>query len=310
MVTMTQTQSTSTSTTIATCRDILRRTDPRDTEKHLAGLATLISNDDVADQLHQLVHVPLAVGRDTEADGRKFLLCEHNRDGASHRSPWSNAFFPPRDDGIRPSERLRALELHANEVFDVYRALYYGDAASASSVYLWENGDDGTAGGGGGEGTSPGFAGCFLVQNRVDRGNAWTSRHVVEVGRVHEGDCTYTLTSTLLLSITSPPPASGDEEHAASTATTNISGSLTRHNVRQCKALGDDGGHVVHLGQFIEETESDMRSEMASLYMPRTKTVAEGVRREGTGRNAPGGEHASGLNEAVLAMAMNRKCAT
>eukprot|EP01083_Nonionella_stella_P036954 100791_1 len=132
---------------IKSCIDILRRTDPRETEKHLDGLAKILSDDDAADDLYQRVDVPLKVREDGEADGRKFLLCEHNRDGDSHRSPWSNSYFPPLDDGFRPSERLRSLELRANEVFDVYRSLYYGKSASVSSVYLWDK-DEGGGGGG------------------------------------------------------------------------------------------------------------------------------------------------------------------
>ena len=39
------------------------------------------------------------------------------------RSPWSNAYDPPLDDGAMPSERLRRLEIDANAAFDQYREL-------------------------------------------------------------------------------------------------------------------------------------------------------------------------------------------
>lgn len=42
-----------------------------------------------------------------------------------------------------PSERVRAMEVRANEAFDVYRELYY--EGGVSSVYFW-NLDDGFAG--------------------------------------------------------------------------------------------------------------------------------------------------------------------
>ena len=53
------------------------------------------------------------------------------------------------DDGFLPSEKLRALEVEANVLFDAYRELYF--EGGVSSVYLWdlENG---------------GFAGCFLIK--------------------------------------------------------------------------------------------------------------------------------------------------
>ena len=152
------------------------------------------------------------------------------------------------DDGFRPSERLRSLELHANEVFDVYRGLYYGKAMSVSSVYLWDKEDAGSGAGSG----AGGFAGCFLVQNRVDDGNYWNSIHVVDAGRVDdEGKCRYELTTTLLLSITPPSPP-GKAKHS-----TNVSGSLARRKVRECKA-GDESSHIANIGKMIEDAESEM----------------------------------------------------
>lgn len=47
------------------------------------------------------------------------------------------------DEGVMPSERVRKMEVRANEAFDVYRELYY--EGGVSSVYFW-NLDDGFAG--------------------------------------------------------------------------------------------------------------------------------------------------------------------
>jgi hypothetical protein len=43
---------------------------------------------------------------------------------AARRSPWSNRYDPPLDDGAQPSADLRKTEVQANEVFDIYRELY------------------------------------------------------------------------------------------------------------------------------------------------------------------------------------------
>ena len=59
------------------------------------------------------------------------------------RSPWSNEYDPPLDDGAVPSSKMRKLEIQANEAFDTYRELYY--EGGVSSVYLWEA-DDPTGG--------------------------------------------------------------------------------------------------------------------------------------------------------------------
>jgi hypothetical protein len=39
-------------------------------------------------------------------------------------SPWSNQYFPPMDDGFLPNQRLRAMEIEANKIFDIYRKQY------------------------------------------------------------------------------------------------------------------------------------------------------------------------------------------
>jgi capping protein (actin filament) muscle Z-line, beta len=79
--------------------------------------------------------------------GRNYLLCDYNRDGDSHRSPWSNHYDPPLEDGFLPSDKLRAMEVQFNELFDAYRELYFD--GGTSSVYLWD--------------LDQGFAGCFLI---------------------------------------------------------------------------------------------------------------------------------------------------
>lgn len=52
------------------------------------------------------------------------------------RSPWSNTYYPPLEDGSMPSERLRKLELDANHAFDQYREMYF--EGGVSSVYFWD----------------------------------------------------------------------------------------------------------------------------------------------------------------------------
>ena len=63
---------------------------------------------------------------------------EHN-----FRSPWSNKYDPPLDDGAVPSDKLRSLEILANQAFDTYRELYF--EGGICSVYLWDL-DNGFAG--------------------------------------------------------------------------------------------------------------------------------------------------------------------
>lgn len=137
-------------------RDLLRRLDPKDTAQHLKNIIQIAP--DLAEDLLSSVDQPLTV-RLCKKTGREYLICDYNRDGDSYRSPWSNEFDPPLDEGgaggvgasgsegagegAVPGERVRKMEIQANEAFDVYRELYY--EGGVSSVYFW-NTDDGFAG--------------------------------------------------------------------------------------------------------------------------------------------------------------------
>jgi capping protein beta len=123
----------------------MRRLPPNKVEQNLNGLLNLIPED--TDELLQRIDQPLKEETDPET-GRKYLLCDYNRDGDSYRSPWSNKYDPPLDDGFLPSEKLRLMEVEFNELFDAYRELYF--EGGVSSVYLWD--------------LEGGFAGCFLVK--------------------------------------------------------------------------------------------------------------------------------------------------
>ena len=46
---------------------------------------------------------------------KDYLLCDYNRDGDSYRSPWSNEYDPPIEDGSIPSDRIRNFEVR--EIF-------------------------------------------------------------------------------------------------------------------------------------------------------------------------------------------------
>lgn len=275
-----------TSTLLKSCLDILRRTDPRDTDKNLANIATLLPSDTLAAGLLQRVDAPLKVAKDENANDRPFLLCDHNRDGDSHRSPWSNTHIPPLEEGFLPSGRLRKIEIHANEVFNVYRELYYGKN-SVSSVYLWDkNGENATDG-------VVGFAGCFLIQKTVTgdenvKSGYWNSIHVVDVGNVRDGTCQYKLTTTIFISLA---PNSNES--------TAVSGSLVRSRSKKLKAT-DESSHIVNVGQLIEDIEVDMRSEIDSLYIQKTRNVVEMIRKDSPQDTTDGKNHSLVLNEAVL----------
>ena len=118
--------------------DLMRRLPPTRTEENVAALINICP--DYADDLLGSVDQPLQLKTD-RATGRDYLACDYNRDGESYRyaskssahggranrifrSPWSNEYDPPIDDGTVPTPKLRKLEITANEAFDTYREMY------------------------------------------------------------------------------------------------------------------------------------------------------------------------------------------
>jgi capping protein beta len=98
----------------------MRRLPPQKVEENLMSLIDIVP--ELMDDLLSAVDQPLKVNI-CKKTGREYLLCDYNRDGDSHRSPWSNEYDPPIEDGVAPSAKLRKLEQAANEAFDTYRDL-------------------------------------------------------------------------------------------------------------------------------------------------------------------------------------------
>jgi len=239
--------------------NIMRRMPPSKIRFNLAGLLNLMP--ETTDELLQRVDQPLETAKDKS--GKLYLKCDYNRDGDSYRSPWNNEYEPALPDGFMPSDRLRKIEEKMNIVFDAYRALYY--EGGISSVYLWDldNGDNS-------------FAACFLVkkeilepQRRVSAGN-WDSIHVVEISAPAGGKATYTVTSTVMLTMTT------EKGNAGSVL---LSGSLTRKGKPKQLNFTNEDDHIVNMGSIIEDVEISIRGEIEGLYIQKTREVVNNIRR-------------------------------
>ena len=124
--------------------DLLRRLPPTNISRNLDVLVSLCPS--LADDLYSSVDQPLRIRVDKSQTGagREYLACDYNRDGDSWRSPWSNEYDPPLEDGTKPSNALRNLELRMGAAMESYRQLYYD--TGLSSVYLWDLDDGAFAG--------------------------------------------------------------------------------------------------------------------------------------------------------------------
>ncbi|KAK9269910.1 hypothetical protein L1049_025483 [Liquidambar formosana] len=232
---------------------LMRRIHPKNTDTALSALLSLLPHHS-SDLLSQ-VDQPLQVLCDVDS-GKEFILCEYNRDSESYRSPWSNKYHPPLEDGSHPSVELRKLEIEANDVFSVYRDQYY--EGGISSVYMWEDDNEG-------------FVACFLIKKDGSKSGqgrrgylqegAWDAIHVIEVGPEEEGTAHYCLTSTVMLSLTTNDESSG---------TFSLSGSIRR---QMNMDLSVSEGHLCNMGKMIEEMESKLRNSLDQVYFGKTKEM-------------------------------------
>ncbi|MCL4128102.1 UNVERIFIED_CONTAM: hypothetical protein GTU68_056115 [Idotea baltica] len=234
--------------------DLMRRLPPQQIERNLSDLIDLVPS--LCEDLLSSVDQPLKVARDKHS-GKDYLLCDYNRDGDSYRSPWSNTYDPPLEDGAMPSDRLRKLELDANTAFDQYRDMYF--EGGVSSVYLWD--------------LEHGFASVILIKKAGDGSKkikgCWDSIHVVEVIEKSSGrSAHYKLTSTAMLWLQTNKQGSG---------TMNLGGSLTRQT-EQDNPVSESAPHIANIGRMVEDMENKIRNTLNEIYFGKTKDIVNGLR--------------------------------
>lgn len=236
--------------------DLMRRLPPTDIEDNLMGLIDLVP--DLCEHLLSAVDQPLKIAHDASSK-RDYLLCDYNRDGDSYRSPWSNKYDPPLGDGAVPSKKLREIELQANEIFDIYRDLYF--EGGVSSVYCWD--------------LDNGFACVVLIKKNQDHSKkgqpmkgTWDSIHVVEVNESKKGSAVYKLTTTVMLSI---------ETETDATGTVTLSGSLTRPQNSEYPVT-ENSPHVCNIGRMVEDMEYKLRQSLETIYFGKTKDIVNELR--------------------------------
>jgi len=249
--------------------DLMRRLPPMNVEDNVTALVGMCP--DYADDLLGSVDQPLKVLTD-RATGKEYLACDYNRDGESYRSPWSNEYDPPLDDGTVPSPKLRKLEITANEAFDTYREMYY--EGGVSSVFLWDLEDGG-------------FAGVVLLKKSLtastptEPSGSWDSIHVFEAAE-RGRHAHYKLTSTIMLQMVDRPSGSGNEKDdkrgdAKKEGEVALCGSMTRQ-IEQDWPLQDQSSHITNTGKMIEEMEIKMRNLLQEVYFGKTRDVVFDLR--------------------------------
>ncbi|KAL8909394.1 MAG: hypothetical protein Q9207_000229 [Kuettlingeria erythrocarpa] len=234
--------------------DLLRRLPPHSTSANLARICALAPS--LTEDLLSSVDQPLQT-RQCQKTKKEYLLCDYNRDGDSYRSPWSNEFEPELgddEDGGRPSERVRKMEVEMGRAVEVYRELYY--EGGVSSVYFWDLDD--------------GFAGVVLLKKTTPKSSSeggWDSIHVFEaIDRARTAH--YKLTSTVILHLRAANDALGDMD---------LSGNMTRQ-IEQDMPVQNDGSHIVNVGKMVEDMELKMRNLLQEVYFGKAKDIVGDLR--------------------------------
>lgn len=265
--------------------DLMRRLPPQNTEENLAGLIDLVPS--LCEDLLSSIDQPLQVAKDAESN-KDYLLCDYNRDGDSYRSPWSNVYDPPIEDGATPSPKLRELEIQANQAFDTYRELYFEGGVSSS--YLWD--------------LDNGFAGVILIKKNGDGSKSvsgcWDSIHVVEVQEKSSGrNAMYKLTSTVMLWL---------ETNKADSGMMKLGGSMTRQDEKENVTVSDASPHVANIGSMIEDMEFKMRSQLNEIYFSKTKDIVNDLRSvDGIGREKSARAQAALITQGMASLRSKNK---
>jgi len=261
--------------------NLMRRMPPSSVENSLAGIIELVP--DLTEDLLSHVDQPLKIQKDTKA-GREFILCDYNRDGDSYRSPWSNSYFPPQEDGFLPSQALRKMEMEANDIFDTYRKLYF--EGGQSSVYFFNTDEK----------DSKAFGSCFLIHKDVDgqkgiESGWWDSIHVFEVVENNKkGHFEYKLTTTVMVSMGVKNNLIGEVD---------LSGSMTQQDTR-ILLVNDQNPHIANLGKMLEDMELKIRNSIEGIYIQKTREVINGMRPASGAQIKQWDAIAQSLNVAVL----------
>jgi len=250
---------------VSSMLDLMRRLPPTKIEENVDALVQI--SPDYADDLSGNVDQPLKLRVD-KATGKEYLACVYNQDGESYRSPWSNEYDPPSEDGPIPPPKLRKLEIAANEAFDTYREMYF--EGGVSSVFLWDLEDGG-------------FAGVVLLKKTLtpashsEPSGSSDSIHVFET--VERGrQAHYKLTSTIMLQlITRRESAEADVASWKHDGEISLSGSMTRQTEQDHPVL-DGSSHVQNVGRMVEDMEIKMRNLLQEVYFGKTRDVVHDLR--------------------------------
>jgi capping protein beta len=231
--------------------DLLRHVPPKDTEDRMFDIFDL--NEELTDELISSVDIPLKIETDQETH-QDFIKCDYNRDGDSYRSPFSNKYYPPLDDGQEIPAKLRALEELGNKAFGSYLNLYFG--FGTLSLYCWEI-DDNAFG-----------LGVFVRKDLDDQEKKFkgsiSCSDVFTITEQDGGKHEYQLVSSILLEL--EVEVEGRKEPVI------LSGGCADTHKKILPAK-DNTEHLVNVGKMIEDNAADFMEHVKQIYVSKMSEI-------------------------------------
>ena len=235
-----------------------RKLPPSKIPQNVAALSTIVTDEDQQDEMIQRVDQPLETIQDSSS-GADYLKWEYNRDGDCWRSPYTNQYYPqPHEedmsDAFYPSGNLLEMENKANNVLKEYAKLYYTNPLS--NAYFFET-------------TETGFGAWYLIKNdlQLEKGvkrGEWHSIHSFTVDENITGKHTYTLVSTVFLKL----ELEGDQFGSV-----DICGTSTRKSEKTLDKTDVGDEHLIRLGKQLELNEKQLREELDSVYVNKSRQI-------------------------------------
>eukprot|EP00477_Mikrocytos_mackini_P000324 GAHX01000344.1.p1 GENE.GAHX01000344.1~~GAHX01000344.1.p1 ORF type:complete len:300 (-),score=59.00 GAHX01000344.1:49-948(-) len=255
---------------IKSCLNIVRRVSPENPDSNIKALISIAP--DMEDELLQRIDKPLETG--TDEIGNPYVKCEYNRDGQSHRSPYTNKYSPPIEDSdFYPSDKLRALEKDMNSLLKVYKEYYYGGDA-ISSAYAWDL-------------EEKSFACALVIKNLIKEkrvmkdlhvesdfptSGIWNSINVVSVTKESDTKYNYRCFCTVYITMDTDLNVENNT-HKKEKFKVNGYNTLERTSSMSVDKNKPQRDHIVNIGQLMEAVESEIRSSSLDIFINRMQST-------------------------------------
>ncbi|OHT09600.1 F-actin-capping protein subunit beta [Tritrichomonas foetus] len=246
--------------------DLLRHVPPKDIEPRMYDVIRL--NEDLTEDILSTTDIPLQTAIDP-TNSQHYIKCDYNRDGDSYRSPYSNKYYPPLDDGLEIPDELRKIEQLAQTGFRTYLRQYFG--SGVLSVYCWPV-DDRIFG-----------VGVFVKKELEDRLRDSTPvrgsincTDVIEVSSIGKNRFKYTLVSSILLEL---------EVDTNMGEPLKLSGGCSDRREQTGNAASPKE-HLVTVGTMIEDCTSSFMEKVRQIYVGKMKEILSYTKGSAAGATA------------------------